>query len=244
MQREREREREREERERERESGIFQFFVACGYQKGRVLAEMRKVLSITQEESLRARERGTTNHIPLVTTYNPHITFIAEIANRNWHLLQSKERLARIFQEPPLVAYRRLKSLRDILVSTKLKSKTTRANNNTNGSCGPCSKPKCSWCSRINETSTFIGTQDSKVFDTFHTVNCQSTWVIYIIECKICQLQYVGKSETGFNLRLNNPRNHIKKGVCSCELTEHILHNTRTHNFDNDAIIAIIEQMK
>ena len=220
------------------------FFVACGYQKGRVLAEMRKVLSITQEESLRARERGTTNHIPLVTTYNPHITFIAEIANRNWHLLQSKERLARIFQEPPLVAYRRLKSLRDILVSTKLKSKTTRANNNTTGSCGPCSKPKCSWCSRINETSTFTGTQDSKVFDTFHTVNCQSTWVIYIIECKICQLQYVGKSETGFNLRLNNPRNHIKKGVCSCELTEHILHNTRTHNFDNDAIIAIIEQMK
>ena len=41
------------------------FFVACGYQKGRVLAEMRKVPSITQEESLRARERGTTNRIPL-----------------------------------------------------------------------------------------------------------------------------------------------------------------------------------
>ena len=33
-------------------------------------------------------------------------TVIAEIANRNWHFLQSKERLARIFQEPPLVAYR------------------------------------------------------------------------------------------------------------------------------------------
>ena len=156
---------------------------------------MRKVLSITQEESLRARERGTTNRIPLVTTHNPHITFIAEIANRNWHFLQSKERLARIFQEPPLVAYRRPKNLRDILVSTKLKSKTTRANSTT-GSGGPCSKPKCSWCSRINETSTFTGTQDGKVFDIFHTVNCQSTRVIYRIECKICKLQYVGQSET------------------------------------------------
>ena len=149
-----------------------------------------------------------------ITPYNPHITFIAEIAN--------------IFQEPPLVAYRRPKSLRDILVSTKLKSKTTRANNNKTGSCGPCSKPICSWCSRINETSTFIGTQDSKVFNIFHTVNCQSTRVIFIIECKICKLQYLGKSETGFNLRLNNHRNHIKKGVSSCELIEHFLHNTRT----------------
>lgn len=220
------------------------FFVACGYQKSRVLAEMWKVLSITQEESLRARERGTTNRIPLVTTYNPHTKFIAEIANRNWHFLQSKERLARIFQEPPLIAYRRPKSLRDILVSTELRSKTTRSSNNTIGTCGPCSKPKCSWCSRINKTSTFAGTQDSRVFDIFHTVNCQSTWVIYIIECKICKLQYVGKSETGFNLRLNNHRNHIKKGVSSCELTEHFLHNTRTHNFDNDAIITIIEQIK
>jgi len=128
-------------------------------------------------------------------------------------------------------------------VSTKLKSKTTRANSTT-GSCGPCSKPKCSWCSRINETSTFTGTQDSKVFDIFHTVNCQSTWVIYILERKICKLQYVGKRETGFNLRLNNHRNHIKKGVSSCELTEHFLHNPRTHNFDNDAIITIIEQIK
>ena len=51
-----------------------------------------------------------------------------------------------------------------------------------------------------NKTSTFTGTQDSKVFDIFHTVNCQSTFVIYIIECKICKLQYVGKSETAFNL--------------------------------------------
>ena len=220
------------------------FFVACGYQKGRVLAEMRKVLSITQEESLLPRQRGTTNRIPLVTTYNPHTKSIAEIANRNWHFLQSKERLARIFQEPPLIAYRRPKSLRDILVSTELRSKTTRSSYNTTGTCGPCNKPKCSWCSRINKTSTFTGTLNNKVFDIFHTVNCQSTWVIYIIECKICKLQYVGKSETGFNLRLNNHRNHIKKGVSSCELTEHFLHNARTHNFDNDAIITIIEQIK
>ena len=42
----------------------------------------------------------------------------------------------------------------------------------------------------------------------------------------------------------DNHRNHIKKGVSSCELTEHFLHNPRTHNFDNDAITTITEQIK
>jgi len=60
---------------------------------------MQQVLSLTQEERLQARERRTTTHIPLVTTYNPHTSNIAEIANRNWHFLQSKERLARKFKE-------------------------------------------------------------------------------------------------------------------------------------------------
>ncbi|CAH3185130.1 unnamed protein product, partial [Porites lobata] len=73
------------------------FFVACGYKRDRPLSEMRKVLSLTQDESLRERERRTTNRIPLVTTYNPRTSYIAEVANRNCHFLQSKERLAHIF---------------------------------------------------------------------------------------------------------------------------------------------------
>jgi len=221
-----------------------QFFVACGYKRERVLTEMRKVLSLTQEESLQARERVSVNRTPLVTTFNSHTTFIAEIANRNWHFLQSKERLAHIFQEPPLIACRRPKSLRDTLVSSKLRNTTTGGNDNIAGGCGPCNKPRCSWCSRINKTSTFTGTQNCQVYHIFHTMDCQSAWVIYVIECKICKLQYVGKSETGFNLRLNNHRNHIKSKVSSCELTEHFLQNTKTHNFDNDVVITIIEQIK
>ena len=145
-----------------------QFFVVCGYKRERVLTEMRKVLSLTHEESLQARERVSVNRTPLVTTFNPHTTFIAEIANRNWHFLQSKERLTHVFQEPPLIVYRRPKSLRDTLVSSKLR------NDNIAGGCRPCNKPRCSWCSRINKTSTFTGTQNCQVYHIFHTIDCQS----------------------------------------------------------------------
>ena len=68
--------------------------------------------------------------------------------------------------------------------------------------------------------------------------------MIYIIERRICKLQYVGKSDTAFNIRLNNHGNHIKRGFSGCELTEHFLHNFRTHNFDRDTKITIIEDIK
>ena len=45
----------------------------------------------------------------------------------------------------------------------------------------------------------------------FHQVTCHSNYVIYLLECIMCKIQYVGKSETSFNIRLNNHRKDIKK---------------------------------
>ena len=149
-----------------------EYFVACGYKRNKVLTEMNNVLKLTQEESLQLREKGTNSRIPLVTKYNLHTSFISGIANRNWHFLQSKERLAKLFKERPLVAYRRPKSLRDMLVSSKLRSKTTKDKANTDHGCGPCNKPRCSPCLLIEKTTTFTGTnQGDRTFDILHTVN-------------------------------------------------------------------------
>ena len=44
----------------------------------------------------------------------------------------------------------------------------------------------------------------------FHQLTCHSNYVIYLLECVMCKIQYVGKSET-FNIRRNNHRKDIKK---------------------------------
>ena len=160
---------------------------------------MQKVLTLTQEECLQTKEREPTDRIPLVTTFNPHTTFIAEIAKRNWNFLQSKERLSLIFNKPPLVAYRRPKSLRDRLVRSRFVNETPQ--NLIPKGCRACERTKCSWCKKINQTTTFTSPNNNKTFTIFHTMDCQSSWIIYIIECNICKLQYIGKSETAFNLR-------------------------------------------
>ena len=63
------------------------------------------------------------------------------------------------------------------------------------------------------------------------------------MECKKCQLQYIGKCETAFNLRLNN---HRKDALHSTNTTipasKHFA--IPSHNFNRDAHFTIIETIK
>ena len=227
---------------RERIKQYSEYFVACGYKRQIVLNEMSKVLAFTQDECLTPKTRDTSSErTPIVITYNPYTTYIAEIVNRHWDFLKSKERLAKIFNQRPLVAYRKPKSIRNILVRSKFLADEETV---TEGFCKPCKKPRGSWCRHINDTQTFKSTQSEREYRILHRVNCQSPWVIYMIECKKCNLQYIGKSETSVNIRLNNHRNHVKTAVNSCELTEHFLQNRRSHSFDNDIGVTVIEQIR
>ena len=148
---------------------------------------MQRVLTLTQGECLQTKERQPMDRIPLVTTYNPHATFIAEVAKRSWNFLQSKERLALIFNKPHLVAYRRAKSFRDRLVSTKFRNGTTD-NALIPMGCKRCQRLKFSWFNKINETQAFKSTSNNKTLTIFHSVDCQSSWIIYIMECNIGRL--------------------------------------------------------
>ena len=130
------------------------FFVARDYEGGKVLDEM---------QYLQTKERQPMDRIPFVITYNTHSTLIAEVAKRNWNFLQSKERLALIFNKPPLITQRRAKSLRDRLVSTKCRNGATDETLIPRGR-SVCQRPRCSWGNKINETQTFKSTSNNKIF--------------------------------------------------------------------------------
>ena len=56
----------------------------------------------------------------------------------------------------------------------------------------------------------------------------------------MCQLQYVGKSETPFNIRLNN---HWKDTKSQASILEHNF-NEQIYNFQKHAEFTLIEQIK
>ena len=77
------------------------------------------ILDITKTSSnncLKARKQI----LPFVTTYHPSVRNLKNILMQNWGLIQNQPLLNTIFKNPPILSYRRGKSLTDILVKAKL----------------------------------------------------------------------------------------------------------------------------
>ena len=89
-------------------------------------------------------------------------------------------------------------------------------------------------------TQTFTSQQTKRTFNIFHKLTCKSQYVTYLMERIICKIQYVVKSETPFNLRLNNHRKDVNnpKAIPACNHFK--MHG---HNFMKHAKFTLIEQL-
>ena len=62
------------------------------------------------------------------------------------------------------------------------------------------------------------------------------------MECKKCKIQYVGKTDNQFNIRLNSHRHGANNPTEDTIPAQK--HFSVNHNFNNDAQFTIIEQIK
>ena len=66
-------------------------------------------------------------------------------------------------------------------------------------------------CSKQLKTiTTFKSQQTSKTWAILHNTNCKTEYAIYLTECAICNIQYISKNETPFNIKLSNRRKDVK----------------------------------
>ena len=113
---------------------------------------------------------------------------------------------------------------------------------NQKGGCSPCltrSDNLC--CKQIQRTSTFRSRITKQEFKIYHRVNCKSRFIIYLLECLRCYIQYVGKSEWPMNIRCNKHRNDVFREE-AIQVCQHF--KQPGHNFNRDAKITIIEELK
>ena len=101
---------------------------------------------------------------------------------KHWHLLHINPNLAEIFQNPPILAFRLNKNLRDIIgtklfENSKLKRKFT---NKMQGKCTPClanSRTLC--CKQVASTTTFRSNQTNRIFQIYHNLNFKNKYLTY-----------------------------------------------------------------
>ena len=140
-----------------------------------------------------------------------------------------------------MIAFRKNTSLKQLIGTNTIRNNEkflTPTQTTTTGQCNPCYTSRSLCCQQILKTTAFTSTQTRGTFTIFHQVTCRSNYVIYLLECILCKIQYVGKSETTFNIRLNNHRKDIKNPN-AIEACKHF--NNNEHTFGKPGKFIIIE---
>ena len=67
-----------------------------------------------RKRSLENKDNGTQKKIlPFVTHYHPALPSLKNMFMGKWHLIQTQPHLSEVFKEPPILSYRKGKSLKD-----------------------------------------------------------------------------------------------------------------------------------
>ena len=224
---------------------INKSFITRGYQEQHLKEQFSRASNISRQQQLQYKTKPCNNsQLPFITTFNKTLPHIKTAIDKTWNLLKINKDIASAFEAKPIVAYRRNQNLRDLIGQTTIQNNSVvRKKKLNNGRCKPChTKTGNSCCKQVNNTS-FKSNQTQRSFNILHNTSCRSNFCIYLMECKKCKIQYIGKSETTFNLRLNNHRsdayNPNSHTIPACK---HFSDNT--HDFNRDARFTIIEQIK
>ena len=97
------------------------------------------------------RVRQPTRRIPLVVTYRLGLTNLSRIARKHLPILHTSSKLKEAIPDPPIIAFRRPKNIKDLLVRAKLNppSPPTNAINTR------CNNNRCKCCHEMVTCSKF-----------------------------------------------------------------------------------------
>ena len=168
-----------------------------GYNEQHVDHEIQWALS--WEACLQIKnDRDKSARTPLVVTHHPVLQSLRSTTWQYQPILHALEQLKQAFPLPPLIAFRRPKNLRDLLVKATLITTQQDAPGNYR-----CESGRCKTCPILSTTDAFASHTTGERFKISITASCKSFSVVYLITCKRCGQQYVGKTGQPLHLRMN-----------------------------------------
>ena len=111
----------------------------------------------------------------------------------------------------PIVAYKRPKNLRDLLVHTR-PPRPARDKNTANGT-RQCGSARCKTCAMVQNIQEIqFANQPGRREVIRGKFTCASTNVVYLLTCTACQAAYVGETGCTLRERMNGHRSAIENG--------------------------------
>lgn len=160
------------------------------------------------------KKKQNDSRAHLIIRYHPGLPDINGILRQLHPILESDPRLKNIFDKPPILAFKRQKNLREIVVKSRLPNVTENNSDNRKDKYGPCrangGRADCKLCIALPEQTSITSHADGKVHRLFcgKNADCRSKNVVYCLSCNLCGIQYVGQT-TDLRKRTNNHRSCI-----------------------------------
>ena len=176
----------------------------------------------------------------LALEYHPNLPSVANVVKRHWSVMTSQSQsLKRCFKKPSIVAYRRGKSLRDILIKAKISSKR-RSVRRVYGY-KPCGEA-CQNCWHSVRATKHSCKRTGRSWPIKAPLNCKSRNVIYKLMCRKCvEFVYLGKTSRQFRQRMQEHRGYISQKKLNQPAGYHF--NLPGHS-KADLMCMAIEQVK
>ena len=158
----------------------------------------RKVANMNRQDLLRPSTHTENSKLRLITNYHPNNLNLRSVLKKYAELLLMTRKPA-IKPEDIQVTYNKSPNIKDMIIKTQLHKQHIPK------MCQPCYKPRCKTCVQMETTQT-ITNKTNHSYPIRGNFNCQSTNIIYVLNCMICGIQYVGESSNTMNTRC---RGHV-----------------------------------
>ena len=178
----------------------------------------------------------SSDRTPLVITYHHKFTGIGRVLRRAYqHMLAKHTDSAKVFPEPPLVAYRRTTNIRDKIIRANHHG-SSRVSTPTDIS----QHTQSTIQNNMNNTGTITNNKSKR---TCHVQGGPPNTIgaIYAGRCTKHDIISVGQTGGPVNIRFNGHRSDIKLRPYRTELDQHF--HTHGCDFDKDLEVTILEQV-
>ena len=156
-----------------------------------------------------ARQCHTTRPVYFNVQFHPGLPDIKRILQRYMPLLHKSVTMKTVFPYLPLISFSQPHNLCRSLCRAKLRQAAS-VNDEPPRPSQSCGKSRCKLCLSLICSNYISSTANNKTFKCYNeNTSCDSKWIIYVISCPICNLQYVGQSNN-FRARMNGHKSDFR----------------------------------
>ena len=168
---------------------MCQFFEKRGYPASVIQAAHHRAQQIDRQSALQTSQKEKNDRIPFTLTFHPRYNPVKAVILNNFKILQKDPETGAIFSQPPLISFKRDKTVGNFLVRSALKTIEKPGT-------FKCARSRCKTCPFVQNADKISGPKRSAKIT--HRFTRTSANVIYCITCTLCRKLYIG--ETGRRL--------------------------------------------